>query len=1012
MKNFSIPRPIECITLSLLCLSVITACDSGGSGAQLPSSQTTEEGTFDVEAIDPLASPGALDNLHLQEVVPFEAEPSLGFALPPHGRIHAKTNAVGLSNGTAFELTCENGTVLVGINGQYSSRIEQVQPVCASVNNDGRWVGGPMAGLETAGTGTGQPFTRNCPVDHVVTGMASDFTNTFPTYLQVQCRKLDNANSSSGQRIELDPVGNLNGKPTQPQCASRAVATGIYGNSQSAIERMGLVCFENPAHAGRWSSLIDWPHITVHTVMLSDGRVLTYGTGGSGPNREMEYDVWDPELGISQQSHTNILGSNEVNSFCGSAALMPGSGDVLLPGGDASTIGRNNSGIHDSMLYSPIDDTVSHAQDMEFERWYPSTTLLPDGDLLIVAGRDINNNTTTTPEVYDTATGNWRSLPNASTAAYDYFYPRQFLVPDGRVFGISGRHMFYIDAGGDGTLTDVGDLPQYAFGTTGTAAMYEPGKIVYVGGWVEDGYGSAHIDVTSGAPVVTNLGQLNESRRAWASSVLLADGKVMVLGGSYITNDAGTASLGTEFWDPITGEWSTYSRSELPRLYHSTGLLMKDGRVLLSGGGSPGPLHNTNAEIFSPPYLFDESGAAAERPVIVESPDVATWGQTIAVRTSDSGAVNRVTLVRPGSVTHGFDMDQRFLELSFTSDADSLLINMPATANLAPPGYYMLFVHQADTPSEAHIISLGDTPAPPLPAPEPEPVSPPVSADSLLFNGGFENGKQGWTDCAASSLTAIASQSVEGSNSMKVSAGGCLFQVVPVFPGSTYGLSCEAKATEFEYASMSLQMLNAGFTEIEARGIPVETQQFGNVATSLEAPTGSTQASITLYSEGTAFFDRCELVIESGGTPLAPATPDVPDSMNLLSNGGFEQGKTAWLDCASPSLSAVSTDSSNGVNSMQVENAGCLYQEFPITPGKNYELTCVAKSEASAYSSLSFTLMNQNYTTLASDHKPVGRDFFQVYQSRLFTPVEGAIGAVTLYSEDSANFDECSIVEL
>ena len=324
----------------------------------------------------------------------------------------------------------------------------------------------------------------------------------------------------------------------------------------------------------------------------------------------------------------------------------------------------------------------------------------------------------------------------------------------------------------------------------------------------------------------------------------------------------------------------------------------------------------------------------------------------------------------------------------------------------------MLFVHQADTPSEAHIIDLGETPAPTLPPTTPDPVSPPVSVDTLLQNGGFENNKLGWTDCAASSLTSVASQSVEGTSSMKVSAGGCLFQVVPVFPGSTYGLSCEPRASEFEYASMSLQMLDTGFAEVASRSAPIETQGFANVTATLEAPTGAAQASITLYSEGTAFFDRCELVIESGGAPVAPVTPDVPDNLNLLSNGNFEQGKTAWQDCASPTLSAVSNDASDGVNSMQVENAGCLYQEFPVTPGRNYELTCVAKSEASAYSSLSFTLMNQNYTSLASDHKPVGRDFYQVYQSRLFTPVEGSIGAVTLYSEDSANFDDCSIIEL
>ena len=97
---------------------------------------------------------------------------------------------------------------------------------------------------------------------------------------------------------------------------------------------------------------------------------------------------------------------------------------------------------------------------------------------------------------------------------------------------------------------------------------------------------------------------------------------------------------------------------------------------------------------------------------------------------------------------------------------------------------------------------------------------------------------------------------------------------------------------------------------------------------------------------------------------------------------------------------------------MQVENAGCIYQEFPLTPGKTYQLSCLSKSEATNYSSLSLSLMTDSYATLASDIKPVGRNFFQNYQAELFTPIDGRIGAVTLYSEDRAQFDDCAVIEL
>ena len=67
---------------------------------------------------------------------------------------------------------------------------------------------------------------------------------------------------------------------------------------------------------------------------------------------------------------------------------------------------------------------------------------------------------------------------------------------------------------------------------------------------------------------------------------------------------------------------------------------------------------------------------------------------------------------------------------------------------------------------------------------------------------------------------------------------------------------------------------------------------------------------------------------------------------------------------------------------------------------------------ATNYSSLSLSLMTDSYATLASDIKPVGQNFFQNYQTQLFTPIDGRIGAVTLYSEDRAQFDDCAVIEL
>ncbi len=986
---------------------MLVACDTD-SGAVIDSQQgntATDDSyvDFDIDAMDSAV------------IESREPGPSLGFALPPNGRIFAQTGAVGSMRGAEFNQSCTDGKVLAGVSGFYNGRLNQLQALCVGANSSGTWIENPTPMANPAGSNNGQAFSRVCPSGHAVVGFTSDFANDYPAYLELQCGKLTGTQQTNATRVVLAGVGTI-GNPapsSRPQCAVGAAATGLYGHVQSAVERVGLTCYEDPAFAGRWSSRMDWPHIAIHNVVLSDGKLLTYGTGGSGIQGAMEFNVWDPSLGIGQSAHKNIQGTAQVDSFCSAATVLPETGDVLISGGDARPIGRNNSGIRDATLYNAASQSVSRANDMNSERWYPTSTSLANGDIVVSMGRDSNNVKSHIPEIYSAQDGTWRPLNNANMSAYQYFYPRQFLAPDGRIFGVSGRDMYFMTTENQGSITAAGRLPEYSYGTSTTAAMYEPGKILQVGGISYRGLGAIIIDVTSGSPVVTKTEDLAQARRAWSTSVLLADGKVMVVGGSYELNDDVTASLGTETWDPDTGKWIQYSRPELARLYHSTAVLLMDGRVLVAGGGSPGPLNNRNAEIFSPPYLFDANGALANRPEIAYAPDVAAWGQSVGVRTNNNNDISRVTLVKTGGATHGFNMDQRFLDLTFSSGANELSVTMPASGNIAPRGHYMLFVHDANgTPSLASMINLGSEAAPIVPPIDPDPNNPPPAADSLLSNGGFEQGKQGWLDCAASNNTTVSSTSIEGSRSMQVAAGGCLYQEVLAVPGASYSLNCQARGSAFEYASLSLQMLDQYYSEIAADSVVVDSSGFTSQSAGLQAPSNASFVSVTLYSEGTALFDRCELLQDAGQQPTEPTDPPITGLDNLLSNGGFEQGKASWNDCSQPGLTSATADAASGTGAMQIQNSGCLYQEFALTPGKRYQLSCASKSAATRYSSMSMTLMNESYTTLVSDFKPVGQNFFQTYKTTLFTPIDGRIGAVTLYSEDTAQFDDCSVVEL
>jgi hypothetical protein len=151
--------------------------------------------------------------------------------------------------------------------------------------------------------------------------------------------------------------------------------------------------------------------------------------------------------------------------------------------------------------------------------------------------------------------------------------------------------------------------------------------------------------------------------------------------------------------------------------------------VLTAGGGAPGPVTNLNAEIYEPPYLFKSDGTLAPRPTIQSAPLQTAWGASFSVQMQSDSAVSKVALVKTGSVTHSFDFDQRYLEPAFTRSGDTLTVQAPANATLAPPGNYLLFVFDsAGVPSVAKIIRLAA-------ASDPFPNSVTVRARAALAGG-------------------------------------------------------------------------------------------------------------------------------------------------------------------------------------------------------------------------------------------------------------------------------------
>jgi hypothetical protein len=435
---------------------------------------------------------------------------------------------------------------------------------------------------------------------------------------------------------------------------------------------------------GQWSSLKSSPIIQLHLHLLDDGRVLSWGHGGSP-------QVWDPATG----GFTGV--PSPAVLFCSGHTFLP-DGRLLVAGGHIT----NNHGLPATTIFDPVSGGWQSGAPMAQGRWYPTTTTLPAGEVVVLSGENESGVIAAVPEVWNGSA--WRQLTTASLSLPNY--PRTFVAPDGRLFYAgSMKPSRWLDVSGTGQWT-TGPSMAATSRLYGAAVMYRPGKILYAGGGNPPTNTAELIDLNQSSPQWTPTGSMGFAR--WnLNATLLPTGDVLVTGGTSLgdrTNPAGAVNV-AELWSPASGQWTQLASSApLLRGYHSTTLLLPDGRVLHTGGGDGGGVpNNYNYEIFSPPYLF--KGA---RPVITGGvPDAASYGQTLAVATPDAGTVTQVSLIRLGSVTHAFDQSQTFVPLGFSPAADGLSVTLPSSRITAPPGPYMLFlVNGNGVPSVGRIVRL------------------------------------------------------------------------------------------------------------------------------------------------------------------------------------------------------------------------------------------------------------------------------------------------------------------
>ena len=541
-------------------------------------------------------------------------------------------------------------------------------------------------------------------------------------------------------------------------------------------------CTGTPAQCGQWAAPVTVPVEGIHLNLLPNGKILFWGAYPLTTAYTWDAVANPTGLLPNGQSAISLTANNdEYAGFCSGHVLLP-NGQLIVLGGlqepglngipdarvyDYTTNTWSTDGILPDMTKPQANGTLTWPNG---GRYYPTATTLASGNVLVISGNGLTAAVNNLPQIWQANSPScatspiptsplpitcWQDLTTATKTLP--LYPKMFSAPNGNVFyaGASPTTQ-YLNLTGTCPAAKP-TLPPVAapcWGTPilvadpktqrdyGPAVMYDAtaGKILLAGGGRPPVNTSEIINLSAATPKWTfTTGAMTYPRRQ-NNATILADGTVLVTGGSsngYVCTASGcTCPTGktcnpatfddysdpvypTELWNPTTQTWTVMASISKYRGYHSTALLLPDGRVLTTGGDYscvsptnilPVPGHCNaasdyyTAEIFTPTYL--ETGAA--RPTITSAPTNVTYNQAYTVETPNAASITQVTFIRLGTVTHTFNENQRINFLSFTPTSDGTGINVttPASGNFAPPGHYLLFIIANGVPSVASIVQI------------------------------------------------------------------------------------------------------------------------------------------------------------------------------------------------------------------------------------------------------------------------------------------------------------------
>ncbi|GAA5853453.1 hypothetical protein JCM3766R1_000771 [Sporobolomyces carnicolor] len=510
----------------------------------------------------------------------------------------------------------------------------------------------------------------------------------------------------------------------------------------------------------------------MQVTVVDDDNIVIFDKAEDNPLKVKGHSAWGSVYTISTKKVRAL--NLQTNSFCAGGGWIS-NGTLVSVGGNPQQIYMNDAaedGLEAVRLFTPCSNNKCDVQEwpsrvrLTSARWYPTSTRLTDGSLIIVGGMiagGYNNDVSTDNPTLEYYPPKGDGLPIYSSFLHDALksnlFPVLFTLPNGQLFVAANKMAMLYDWK---TNTEY-RLPSFPSGVTVTypasaASALLPLKIA--NDWTPEvlfcGGTTANLDldpwkISAKVPaskfcsrMVLNAAAIKggwktsnmPSPRAMGDFINMPDGKLVLINGAKqgiagygnVKDEIGASNARDPNFVPLlydpneskpSARWSDagFSASKIERLYHSSATLLPSGEIWIAGSNPNDKVSTVEyssryeVEILSPPYM------KLARPTFTKGFARLLYGKSFTINVNvPKGTKNvRAVVMDLGYSTHGVHFSQRLVELVSTwNNANKLTIKGPETTGIFPPGPGWIYVLADDIPSAGLKVMVGPGTSPPV----------------------------------------------------------------------------------------------------------------------------------------------------------------------------------------------------------------------------------------------------------------------------------------------------------